>query len=442
MNSNISTGNNSEPVNDPQTVVDQAFGDELLATEWLRWWALVGLFTLIPIVFVVFKLVVPATFSRIFGDAPVLMSITVVCGLGIAYELGVRWILFPRVGAGKRSFELARIANTVEEVSIPTVGIWLLTYAVDPVAALVSPAAEAYYLFIALSALRLDFRHCLLAGATAALQYMALAAWLLQRSGVQDAGPLSEFVFYLDRAAILFVVGACTALVTWRFRDVIERAVGLVGERNRVVGIFGQHVSPQVVNQLLEQQTQQDGEARDVCIMFLDIRNFTSFSENRSPEQVVEYLNKLFGFMIEIINRNDGIINKFLGDGFMAVFGAPLSQGQDCRNAVRASVEIVERVTQETESGQIPPTRVGIGLHTGRAVTGSIGSHQRKEYTVIGDVVNTASRIEQLNKQFESQILVSEAVWSALDTRPEPVAMHPDVSVKGRAEILQLVQLA
>src|SRR5215475_14343319 len=122
--------------------------------------------------------------------------------------------------------------------------------------------------------------------------------------------------------------------------------------------------------------------------MFLDIRNFTGFAEKRSPEEVVEYLESLFEFMIEIVNRHNGIINKFLGDGFMAVFGAPLSDGKDCENAVRSAKEILERVKEETDRGAILPTQVGIGLHAGKAVTGSIGSAVRKEYTVIGDVVN------------------------------------------------------
>ena len=145
--------------------------------------------------------------------------------------------------------------------------------------------------------------------------------------------------------------------------------------------------------------------------MFLDIRDFTSFAEHRHPEEVVEYLESLFGFMIEIVNRHHGIINKFLGDGFMAVFGAPLSEGRDCANALGAALEILARVDEEVAVGNVIPTRVGIGLHAGEAVTGSIGSTLRQEYTVIGDVVNLAARIEQLNKQIGSRLLVSEVVW-------------------------------
>lgn len=160
------------------------------------------------------------------------------------------------------------------------------------------------------------------------------------------------------------------------------------------------------MDKLLEQGAGVLSEKRDVRVMFLDIRNFTTFAENKRPEEVVEYLVSLFVFMIEIVKRHRGIINNFLGEGFMAVFGAPFSDGRDCANAVEAAREILARVEQEVAHGNVLPTQIGIGLHAGEAVTGSIGSSLRKEYTVIGDVVNLAARIEKLNKQFGSQLLI------------------------------------
>lgn len=182
-------------------------------------------------------------------------------------------------------------------------------------------------------------------------------------------------------------------------------------------------------------------ERRSVCVMFLDIRNFTTFAERRTPEEVVTYLESLFEFMIEIVNRHHGIVNKFLGDGFMAVFGAPLSEGSDCVNAVRAATEILTRVDEEVALGNVLPTTVGIGLHAGEAVTGSIGSSLRREYTVIGDVVNLAARIEKLNKKFGSQLLVSDDVWQTLSEVPSATPIS-DVHVKGREGVIQVYQIA
>ena len=177
-------------------------------------------------------------------------------------------------------------------------------------------------------------------------------------------------------------------------------------------------------------------------MMFLDIRNFTTFAEKRTPEEVVAYLESPFEFMIEIVNRHHGVINKFLGDGFMAVFGAPLSDGSDCLNGVTAAREILARVEAEVAQGKVLPTRVGIGLHAGEAVTGSIGSSLRKEYTVIGDVVNLASRIEKLNKEFGSQLLISDNVWQTLGERITAAVPMGNVHVKGREEAIQVYQVA
>ena len=135
--------------------------------------------------------------------------------------------------------------------------------------------------------------------------------------------------------------------------------------------------------------------------MFLDIRNFSNFAANVPPAAVMAYLNKLFDFMIDIVNQHQGIINKFLGGGFMAVFGAPIDDARQCVHAVDASREILQRLDQLNAAGEIHPTRIGIGLHMGEAVTGNVGSNQRKEYTIIGDIVNLASRLKQATKEFK-----------------------------------------
>ena len=115
------------------------------------------------------------------------------------------------------------------------------------------------------------------------------------------------------------------------------------------------------------------------------------------------------------------MVNKFLGDGFLALFGAPFPSGDDCANAVMAALAIVDRLEEEIRKGFIEPVRVGIGIHAGDVISGNVGSTRRKEYTIIGDVVNIASRLEQLNKKFSSTLLVSGEVWK----------QRGDLSVKG-----------
>jgi adenylate cyclase len=133
------------------------------------------------------------------------------------------------------------------------------------------------------------------------------------------------------RSVLLFGGGLAAAFVSQRIRTTIVETIREVQERERVVALFGQHVSPIVANQLLHQSTGEHSELRNVCVMVLDIRDFTTFSETRASDEVVRYLNTLWTFMVRTINEHNGIVNKFLGDGFLAVFGAAPSNGSvDC----------------------------------------------------------------------------------------------------------------
>ena len=138
------------------------------------------------------------------------------------------------------------------------------------------------------------------------------------------------------------------AFVTAQIRRQIRQSLLSVEERDCAIGIFGRYVSPQIARKLLAQDFEAPPEIREVCVMFLDIRDFTKTSDVRSPNEVMNYLNVLFSPMIEIVNQHQGVINKFLGDGFMAVFGAPTDDGEACCHAVQAAVELVREVKTST----------------------------------------------------------------------------------------------
>jgi len=145
--------------------------------------------------------------------------------------------------------------------------------------------------------------------------------------------------------------------------------------------------------------------------------------------------------MIDIISKHHGIINQFLGDGFMATFGAPVSSGNDSQNAVSASIEIVSLLNKKCESGEIPKTKVGIGLHSGYIVTGNVGTAERKQYSITGNTVILASRIEQLNKRFNSELLISRDVLENLDQNELKTKNLGAVNLKGRAEPMEIIRL-
>jgi adenylate cyclase len=423
---------------------EEEFAVESLKSDRLRVTILIGAIVSAVVLVVVMSLVAFDQFQTVFhGNVRGFLN-----AVGLVFAANLSFLLAERILIGRMIKKRIRPSTTLRyvsaflETSIPTTGIIVGSLFLGPIYTLFTPAAFIYPLFISLSALRLDVRLCIFTGAVAGLEYSLLAMYLIQQAVGTPVEPILTGVpQHLFKGFLLFLTGVVTGLVTLQIRKRILSSFSVVEERNRISRTFGEYVSPEVMGKLLDLKPDLRSENKNVCVMFLDIRNFTGFAEKRSPEEVVQYLESLFEFMIEIVNRHHGIINKFLGDGFMAVFGAPLSDGKDCANALDAAQEILARVHKEVESGTILPTTVGIGLHAGEAVTGSIGSALRREYTVIGDVVNLAARIEKLNKQFDSQLLISEIVWQAVSDGNNAVPMGK-VEVRGREQAIQVYQLA
>ncbi|MCU0849317.1 MAG: adenylate/guanylate cyclase domain-containing protein [Spirochaetes bacterium] len=341
--------------------------------------------------------------------------------------------------------KLPRYLNAFIELAFPTLLLYSTTQSYQAYEALSMPPASVYLIVIALSVLRLDMVLTVFSGIFAAIQYLFLANYLgLMNPAAIYNSPLSVPSTYFARSFLFIFAGIASGFVAYQINQRLVNLIKSREEKNKIAAIFGQHVSHTVMEKLTSGKTEIINEIRNVCVMFLDIRNFTAFSQNRKPEEVVDYLNSIFDFMIDSINQNDGMINKFLGDGFMAVFGAPISKGNDVKNAINASMQIIDRIQKDSASGVILPTMIGIGLHCGKAITGNIGSKYRKEYTVIGDVVNIASRIEQLNKQYQSCVLVSEDVFRSAGASVKELEMainHGPVPIKGRDKDVVIYQL-
>ena len=219
-------------------------------------------------------------------------------------------------------------------------------------------------------------------------------------------------------------------------------AAQVEADRDRVLNLFGRHTHPAVVEELLKHEADPPSRRVQACVMFLDVRGFTAFSERAEPEAVVDYLNALFAITTGAVTSRGGIVHQLLGDGFMAIFGAPLSTPDDCAQAVEASLDIAARVAAEVEAGRLLPTRVGIGLHAGEVVAGTVGSPQHKEYKVTGDVVNVAARVEGLNKAFDSCVLATGAVVSRLPEGRFSVDPLGEVPLRGRDDAPTVFRLA
>lgn len=209
--------------------------------------------------------------------------------------------------------------------------------------------------------------------------------------------------------------------------------------KEQAVQMFSRFVNPHVVQELVAHGgLSRGGESRQITVLFSDIRGFTTLSEKRTPEQVVDLLNRYFTLQVEVVFRHGGSLDKFIGDAIMAFWGAPLDDPQHARNAVAAALEMADVLQKfKKELGEEDADfDVGIGIHSGPAVVGLIGSEQRREYTAIGDTVNLASRIEGLTKGV-SRILVSsdtkELCGDAYDFKG-----YGSFAVKGRAKEVEL----
>ena len=230
--------------------------------------------------------------------------------------------------------------------------------------------------------------------------------------------------------------------LAFRFKDLRaeeQEAKLLKVAEAKVRGLLRQQVSGAVAEALMTKTFLSADEQRFVSIMFLDIRDFTVFCEGKSPKEIIAYQNSVFGFIINIIEKHHGVVNQLMGDGFMATFGAPVSVGNDCKNAYKASFEIMKKLESKVTKKKIYPTKIGIGLHAGYVVTGNVGNEKRKQFSITGNTVILAARLEQLNKNLESTLVYSKDLYDKLPAKYKTEVTFQSVYVKGRSEPIEIV---
>jgi adenylate cyclase len=209
-------------------------------------------------------------------------------------------------------------------------------------------------------------------------------------------------------------------------------------EKRRIGRLFGRYVSPDIFAELMSNPSavRIGGERRNMTVLFSDIRGFTSASEAGSPEAVVGQLNEYFGEMVNVLFRHRGTLDKFVGDQVMALFGAPAADPQHADHAVAAAIEMgaaLDNLNARWKADGRPAFAIGIGVNSGEMIAGNVGSEAIMSYTVIGDAVNLGARIESLNKDFGTRILISQATKDGL-TMDVPTRRIGEVTVKGRRE--------
>jgi adenylate cyclase len=236
--------------------------------------------------------------------------------------------------------------------------------------------------------------------------------------GRVEAGSLEEEVIVDDGGEIGFLQAG------------FNRMVAGLRERERIREAFGTYLDKDVAEHVLREGTSLSGEELEVTMLFLDIRGFTSFAERLSASEVVATLNRLFELVVPIIHDHKGHVDKYVGDGLLAVFGAPRRQHDHADQALTAALEIAATVEQEFGD----ELSVGIGLNSGTVVAGNVGGAGRLEFSVIGDAVNVAARVESATRQTGDRVLITDRTKELLQSADVDFVERPGLTLKGKTK--------
>jgi adenylate cyclase len=382
-------------------------------SEFQRSYLLIIFFSLILLIAIVNFFLLRESIIKAYGGTAAFLALIGFVIIFLVYQVLVLQYLKAKLRLESGTSAAYKFVQTMIEISFPTIILFYMMVRQHTVTFLDSPAALIYFLFIILSILHLDFKVNIFAGVLAASEYILLVYYgfnyLDQDQTIVTSTP--QDLHYI-RAVVLVLTGAAAAFVSAELKNRIRTTLDFKDKKNELELLFGQQVSREVSRELIEEKGAT--KRREATVMFLDIRNFTGFADSHTADEVIDYQNKVLGPLIDIINQHQGVVFQILGDGLMACFGSPGENVLHADMAFQASLSILRQVKGASKKQIIPETTVGIGLHSGLVVTGNIGNERRKQFSISGTPVIVASRIEQLNKKYGTQLLISGQVYQQI----------------------------
>ncbi len=349
-------------------------------------------------------------------------DITNLICLGIATTYTI--VLFVLVNEYRLLRVLSFISSTID-IALVTIALYLSRFDPDSsIASIVSSGAFAIYATIILFSIRRhDPLNTLFTGFISAIGYLILLiimsgenAFDVRMTSKTGLVITNDFANEFIKVTLLAVTGFMGFITAKNFDLFCIKGLREQKEKEYIRSTFGRYVSDELVDKILSHQIPTDGERRDITVMFIDVKNFTALSEKVPPQLLIKILNTFFSFCIPIIRKYHGFIDKFIGDAIMVEFGVPIvnerhkEDALDCAIAIYRSSPKLQRQIQML--GVDWKLEFGIGINSGDAALGNIGTSQRKEYTAMGDTVNTASRIEELTRRLDKPILVGENTFN------------------------------
>ena len=299
------------------------------------------------------------------------------------------------------------------EALLPGILLFALITLEDSPIFLDSPLIFVYFILLSLTALSLELIHTVILGAISTLSYLFLTAWAIYHHDTENNILHFPPALYFARSFFMLLAFLGATLVTREFKKWLNLSLNWQHKSRETERLFGQQVSGPIAESLLKDDNLIKEE--EVSVLFLDIRGYSHFAEQKSPDQIIRFQNNFFNPIINVINDHNGIVNQILGDGLMATFGAPVAMTDHAQKAFDAAHAIFEQIIIEIEKKSIPQTKFGIGIHSGKVVMGNIGNELRKQFSISGHTVNIAARIEQANKEFESEFLISESTYNKIE---------------------------